>query len=85
MCVRACKQVFQTGAQSKEDAKNPVVFHLPKALEADAIGIFPDEWVHKPYLSIDILACYLLPGRVRRITSILMSHPFRPPIVSPRA
>ncbi|XP_025076847.1 uncharacterized protein LOC112553678 isoform X2 [Pomacea canaliculata] len=54
-------RVFQTGAQSKEDAKNPVVFHLPKALEADAIGIFPDEWVHKPYLSIDILACYLLP------------------------
>ncbi|KAK7450219.1 hypothetical protein BaRGS_00039967, partial [Batillaria attramentaria] len=55
------RRVFTMGTRTKDNAGNPAVFHLPKPLDCDAVGIFPQSWENKPYLQIDLLACYLLP------------------------
>ena len=60
--------------RTRGTAQKVVVFRLPVPVVTDAVGIFPQKWSNKPYLALDLMACYVLAkGKMTHVVWVLLS------------
>ncbi|ESP05167.1 hypothetical protein LOTGIDRAFT_227845 [Lottia gigantea] len=53
------RRLFDTKVRDKISAMVPEEFRLPRPIVAKIIRLYPHKWSGKPYLSLDVKACYL--------------------------